>query len=138
MTIPRIVLSLVTLAIISTCLGQSVRDKELASKLIGTWIVPPKQYHNGPGSYRKVGSVMKSASRTFRPDGTFKLSAVLTIDGRDVPLRDEGKWQIENGVLIQEITKSDQPQIVPVGVVTKDILVSVTDTEYRFRTKDGE
>ena len=122
----------------STCLAQSARDRELASKLVGTWVVPPQQYQQSPAKNRGVRSVMKSATRTFRVDGTFKLSAALSIGGRDVLLHDQGKWKVENGVLILEITNCDQPQIVPVGAVTRDTLISVTDTEYRYRTEDGK
>ena len=122
---PRpITLLAVVVMCVGSCLAQSAQDKEHASKLVGTWVVPPKQS-------------LKSAKVTFRADGTFKGFVVLSIGGRDVTVRDEGKWKIENSMLITEITKCDQPEMFPVGTVTRDTIVSVTDTQYRVRTKDG-
>lgn len=120
----HITLLAVVLMCVESCLAQSAQDKELASKLVGTWGVPPKQS-------------LKSSTVTFRADGTLKGSMVVSVGGRDVTLHDEGKWKVENRTLITEITKCDQPAMIPVGTVTRETLVSVTDREYRVRTKDG-
>jgi hypothetical protein len=122
----------------SSCLAQAARDRELAEKLVGAWVVPAQQYHDAPAKHPVVGSVTKFAMRTFRANGTFTFSAVLTLDGRDVPLHNEGKWRVQSGVLIEEVTKSNQPTMIHVGLVTRDQLISVTETEYRYRTEGGE
>jgi hypothetical protein len=135
---PHLIHCLAIVAITSTCLAQSARDKELASKLVGTWIAPPKQYRDASASHPEVGSGPKSFARTFRADGTSKVSAVLTLQGHDVPLHWEGTWTVRDGVLVEKITKCDHPEVTPIGTGSIVTLVSVTDSVCRFRTKDGQ
>jgi hypothetical protein len=102
-------------------------DAEATKLLVGDWVVPPEQYT----------ATSKAGGFTFRPDGTFSSYGVFHIGDKDLRIEVEGKWSVKDGLLIEELTKSSQPQMAPVGTVTKDTLLGVTDKEYRFRTEQG-
>ena len=103
-------------------------DVEAAKLLVGTWIIPRAQYP----AWSKDGAFV------FRPDGTFTSYSILRVrDDGDLRVDIEGKWSVKKGVLIEEVTKSSQPQIIRVGLVTRDTLLAVTDKEYRYRTARG-
>jgi len=102
-------------------------DPEATKVLIGSWVVPMEEYP----------ATISDGGFTFNPDGTFSSFGVLRYDDQVMRLEVEGKWSIKNGVLIEELTKSSQPQISPVGTLTRDTLLVVTDRQYRFRTESG-
>ena len=47
----------------------------------------------------------------------------------------QGKWRVKDGILIEELTTSSQPQLAPVAWITCDILLAVTDKDYHSRTE---
>jgi hypothetical protein len=103
-------------------------DAEAAKLLIGSWIVPRDEYT----------AMSKDSGFTFRPDGTFSSYGVFRVRDEDVRIDVEGKWSVKDGELIEELTKSTQPQMARIGSVTRDTLLAVTDKQYRFRTERGE
>jgi hypothetical protein len=108
-------------------LGALPPDDQVREMLIGTWVVPVKEY-NGAG---------KQGSFTFNRDGTFTYFDVFQVDGRDVRTDVSGKWSIKDGTLIEQVTSSTNPQFIPVGVVMQAPLLSITDNEYRYRVASG-
>jgi hypothetical protein len=119
---------LVTIFIASRLSAAPPPDSEAAKLMKGSWAVPVEQY-NG---------TVKDGGYTFRADGTFTSFTVLPGHGQDLRVDVEGKWSIKNGILIEEVTKSSQPDIVRRGLTTRDTLLSVTQKEYRFRTEQGK
>ena len=103
-------------------------DSEAAKLMKGSWAIPVEQY----------GGAVKDGGNTFRADGTFTSFTVLPGHGQDRRLDVEGKWSIKDGILIEKVTKSSQPDIVPLGFTTRDTLLSVTQREYRLRTEQGK
>jgi len=103
-------------------------DSEAAKLLIGSWLVPVEQ---------QTGRV-KAGGDTFRGDGTFTSFAVVPGPSQDLRIDWEGKWSIKDGILIEQVTKSSQPDNVRPGHTTRDRLLSVTGKEYRFRTEQGK
>ncbi len=57
-----------------------------------------------------------------------------TARDEDLRIEVQGKWSVKDCILIEELTTSSQPQMAPVGWITRDTLLAVTDKEYRFRT----
>src|SRR4051812_22137236 len=100
-------------------------DAEATKLLIGSWVVPGEQYT----------ATSKDGGFTFRADGTFSSYGVFHIPNQDLRIEVEGKWSVKDGVLVEDLTKSSQPQMAPVGSLTRDTLLIVTDKEYRFRTE---
>jgi len=103
-------------------------DSEAAKLLIGSWGVPVEQY-NG---------MVKAGGDTFRRDGTFTSFTIVPRPGQDLRIDTEGKWSIQGGILIEQVTKSSQPDIFRPGDTTRDRLLSVTAKECRFRTEQGK
>lgn len=115
-----IVLSFLCLALFgSVAFAELPKDEEIAKLFVGKW-----NRQMPPGSKDR-------ATTTFDRDGTF--SGVGRVADGKIEYKAEGKWRIENGVLIEEITKSSHPERVPAGTVSKDTLISVTKDEFRYQ-----
>src|SRR5256885_11420260 len=97
-------------------------DSEAAKLLLGSWAVPVEPYRG----------VIKAGGFTFRANGTFTSFSVVQSHGEDLRVDGEGKWSVQGGILIETVTKSSQPDILPPGLLTRDTLLSVTEKEYRF------
>jgi hypothetical protein len=124
----RILITLVLVALVVSQLDAALPPDPEATKLLtGNWVVPIEEYT----------ATIKDGGFTFRPDGTFSSFGVFRVHDQDMRIEVEGKWSIKNGVLIEELTKSNQPQMAPVGTLTRDTLLEITDRQYRFRTETG-
>ena len=119
---------LVTIFIASRVSAAPPPDSEAAKLLIGSWGVPVEQY-NG---------MVKAGGDTFLRDGTFTSFTIVPRPGQDLRIDTEGKWSIQGGILIEQVTKSSQPDIFRPGDTTRDRLLSVTAKECRFRTEQGK
>jgi hypothetical protein len=104
-------------------------DEEARAKLVGTWIIPVEQYEM---EFAKEGGYI------FRADGTFSMFGLFQGAGHRFEFMIEGKWKVEKGYLVEEITKTDHPALLPVGKISRDALVSVSDKEFRFLDKGKE
>lgn len=102
-------------------------DSEAAKLLLGSWAVPVEQYKE-----------IKDGGYTFRADGTFTSFTMFPGHGQDVRIDVAGQWSIKGGILIETVTKSNQPDVVRPGLTTRDTLLLVTQKEYRFRQEDGK
>jgi hypothetical protein len=100
-------------------------DVEAMRVLTGEWKEPPEP-------------PVVSASTTYKADGTLSGSATFTMPAGKITIIVDGKWRVEHGVIIEEVTRSSHPQFVPVGAITHDTLLSLTDKECRYRTEDGK
>jgi hypothetical protein len=103
-------------------------DSAAAKLLVGSWAIPVEQY----------GGTLKAGGFTFQANGAFTSFLLLPGHGQDLRVDAEGKWSIKNGILIETVTKSSQPDIERPGLTTRDPLLSVTEKEYRLREGDGK
>jgi hypothetical protein len=118
---------LITLLSASWVVGAPPRDAEARSIMVGSWVLPREQY----------GAVRKGGGFTFKRDGTFTSYGLFAQGNAQIRIEVRGKWSIKKGILTEEITASSHPDVVPVGLVTRDTLLAVTDNEYRSRTERG-
>ena len=107
--------------------ADSSTDAQTAKKLIGSWVLPPN-----------FSPAIKKGGKEFRSDGTFTSFGIILITGQEVRVDVEGKWKIENGVLMEEIVKSTNEKMFPIGAVTRDTVIQVNEKEYRYRTEKGK
>jgi len=63
---------------------------------------------------------------------------MLSLQGQKIPIKLSGVWEIKNGILIATVNKSNVPQMLPVGTVSKDKIVEINQTVFRYKTEDGE
>ena len=95
--------------------------------LVGNWLAPRLQYH----------AISRIAAFAFKRDGTFSSYGVFNRGNEKIRIEVRGKWRVKGGILIEELTASDHPDLAPVGLVTRDTLLAVTNKEYRFRDEGG-
>ena len=75
---------------------------------------------------------------TLSEDGTFVSRGTMAARGRAVAIRFEGRWRVQDGVVISEITQSSLPSIIHVGGTSHDTIIALTKTEYRYRDDEGK
>lgn len=46
-------------------------------------------------------------------------------------------WEVKDGFLIKTVTKTDNPKLIPLGLVTRDYVIRVDDKQYAYRTESG-
>ena len=108
--------------------AKRLEDREAAAKLVGTWMIRPDEY----------ASIMSGGIYTFHSDGTYLAQGSVKFRDHYIAVEGQGTWRIAKGVLIQDVTKSSVPEIVPVGRTYRDILLAVTDEECWIREEDGK
>jgi hypothetical protein len=108
--------------------AQLPADAEATAKLVGTWVIP-KAYRN---------AALKGGETTFEAGGTFTSFALLKIKDQQVRIEVQGKWKVEKGVVIEQITKSSKEQMVPVGLITRDKILELTENTYLYRSEKGQ
>lgn len=100
-------------------------DREATRLMVGNWVILSQ-----PG--------IVNGGNTFKSDETFSSNATFSTPTGQITINVEGKWRIQHGIFITEITKSSHPMFVPVGLITRDMLVFVNKVEYRYCTDKGE
>jgi len=128
MKMHRSSIALAFLAFAAILPAQPVNDAEATTKLVGTWIIPKDH----------LTAVIKGGETTFKSDGTFTSFALLRVQDQQMRIDVQGKWKMEKGVLIEEITRSSKEQMVPPGLITRDTLLELTDKTYRYRSEKGQ
>lgn len=89
--------------------------------IIGKWIDAPTPF-------------LRSGSHTFHADGTFSSKAEFIIIGK---ISVEGKWKIEDMILVSRITSSSRPRLMPVGLVIKEKIVVLTHDKMTTKSDPG-
>lgn len=105
------------------------QDAYLSRQLVGTW------EHVAQNTSQ---SLIESGEFVFRPDGTFTSFAKGHRNGVAVRLDVEGKWRVANKVLIEEVTKTSLPNVIPMGQPTRDRVVSLQNGLLFTRSENGQ
>lgn len=107
---------------LATELKNMPSDFEIRQQVVGTWIVnmPPIK-----------GTV------TIVSDGHFVSQGTINLANNTLDIRYEGSWRVEDGILIEEVTKSDY-ELLPVGHITHDKIIRINDKELVYLTKSGK
>lgn len=103
-------------------------DTTASQLLVGTWSVPEEL----------TTDVVLAGGYTLNADGSFISYGLILLDGERVRIDVEGTWKVKNGILVEEITKSSNPIFPPIGTITRDTILSVTDKEFRYQTENGK
>jgi hypothetical protein len=105
-------------------------DVEFTHKLVGKWkvaLTDPRGLSINGTDEKKADGIFTSTVTFAFPDP--KLNRTISV---------EGKWEIKNGVLIETITKSSDPQFPPVGMVSRDKIIKLDDKEFLYETERGK
>ena len=107
--------------------AQVPSDADYKEKILGQW---KQEFVQGPASMKGL--------ETYNRDGTLIGDGMLSLQGQKIPIKLSGVWEIKNGILIATVNKSNVPQMLPVGTVSKDKIVEINQTVFRYKTEDGE
>ena len=107
--------------------AEAASDADYKEKILGQW---KQEFVQGPASMKGL--------ETYNRDGTLIGDGMLSLQGQKIPIKLSGVWEIKNGTLIATVKKSNVPQMFPVGTVSKDKIVEINETVFRYKTEDGE
>ena len=100
-------------------------DKELTQLLLGDW-------------FQTSAPVVVGAHSIYATNATFSSRAIFKLPNGQITVAVEGTWRIEKGILITKLTASSHPNMAPVGLESRDTLISMTKSEYRYRSEQGK
>lgn len=106
--------------------NQELSDEQIRTKIVGTWL-PDEEL-----ARTLTGEV------TYKKDFTFAGLILMKLPDRTVPWEFAGKWKVESGKLTYEYTKSSIPDLLPVGRVSTDRIISISDKEFVSITEKGK
>jgi hypothetical protein len=104
-------------------------DEEIGKLLVGKWIIDE-------GDGQKEPKI--KGSLTYKKDGTVDLEASLDIGKDSFKIALSGTWKVKEGVIVATVTKTNNPDLVKEGVVSKDKVISVTDKELKYTDEMGK
>lgn len=107
--------------------AEAASDADYREKILGQW---KQEIVQGPATIKGLD--------TYNRDGTLIADGMLSLQGQKIPIKLSGVWEIKNGILIATVNKSNVPQMLPVGTVSKDKIVEINQTVFRYKTEDGE
>lgn len=102
-------------------------DADISNRMIGTWKVDETN-SNG---------ITARGQDSFFQNGTFAAKGAFSRGDRHVHIAFAGTWQINQGVLVETITNSDNANL-HIGLITRDKIVSIDSRRYVFRDDDGK
>jgi hypothetical protein len=104
-------------------------DEEINKLLVGKWIVDEGDGQKEP----KIKGVVQ-----YKKDGTVEAEATVEIKNETVKVVISGTWKVADGVVTETVTKSNVPELIKEGLVTKDKVISVDDKEYKYKDDMGK
>jgi hypothetical protein len=103
-------------------------DTELATKLIGTWTLSPTD----PLTNKLSGDV------TYKSDSSYEGVIFIKHSGETTRWEFAGNWKIEKSRLISTSTKTNIPDLGPVGKVDSVRIDHITEKELVLVQDDGK
>jgi hypothetical protein len=107
------------LLVIASC-GAATED-DLQKRLVGKW------------HYRQeAGDVSVDGYHEYLEDGTAKISGVLVTPKGKQTFECSGTWAIKGKKLTCKVTKTTLPDLLPVGTVVSDTIVSIDEKHLKY------
>ena len=104
-------------------------DEEITKLLVGKWIVDEGDGQKEP----KIKGVVQ-----YKKDGTVEAEATVEINNNTIKVAISGTWKVADGVVTETVTKSNVPDLIKEGLVSKDKVISVDDKEYKYKDDSGK
>lgn len=102
-------------------------DEEIKKLLVGTW-----------ASDETEGEIRLKGTTTFNKDGTGTAAGTAENGRERVTIALSTTWAVKDGKIVCTITKSNIPDVVKVGHTSSDEILSVTATEFQFKSENGQ
>ena len=94
--------------------------------LVGTWHLD-----------MALGETIVKGRTEYGADGTMRGNATIVLEDDTIELTLKGTWEIDGTTLITTITESNNPELMPVGDVSKDEILELTPSTLRYRDENG-
>ena len=102
-------------------------DTVISNKIVGVW----KVNETAPSGISATGTV------SIFKDGSVTCDVKYVRGTQDLVMNYTASWQVENGVLIEAIKTSSNSNLLAVGFVTRDKVLSLDDQKFVFETEAG-
>ena len=74
----------------------------------------------------------------YSSDGKVTYTGIVIADDQKVEMKLVGKWQINGHYLKVEITESNVPEMMPVGLVNQDVIVAIDAEKFSYQNPAGQ
>jgi hypothetical protein len=98
-----------------------------SKQLVGTWKFEIK-----------AEGMEVSGLTTYKPDGTCASKGNYNIAGEKSDFSAETKWVVKGNKLSFEVTKTSDPESMPVGLKWTETIVRINDKEFRYLDDEGK
>jgi uncharacterized protein (TIGR03066 family) len=137
-------LSFASLILTTVCLccavPNAVAQDKAPDKVVEKPAVPAIDQEKLIGKWRyakKAEGLTVVGTTEFKKDGTMVGKGQLTLEGKTAAISLEGTWKLIGDILEQRVTKSNVPEMLPVGTVTKDKVLKLSDTQFTYVDEDS-
>jgi len=102
-------------------------DSSISERIVGTWKV----------NETSPNGVSSSGTFSILRDGSVTCAARYVRGEHDLIMNYTASWQVENGFLVEAIKKTSNSNLLAVGFVTRDKVLSLDDQRFIFETETG-
>jgi hypothetical protein len=125
MKLSRLLISVAFLPFLA--FAEPTADAKTRQSMIGVWV----------GTEVRPGVEVKGTTE-LKEDGTFELSAIVKRNGTThLLVQTGGVWKVEDGYMVQVVARTTNEGLAPVGLITRDRILSVSGTELQLRSEEG-
>lgn len=101
----------------------SATDNQLRDKIVGTW---------------KYSFSFLTGITIYNESGAFNGMGQLRLPDNEMNIYVKGTWTVQDGKLIETVTESSSPEVLPVGKRTVDAIISVTANKLTIVDENGD
>jgi hypothetical protein len=105
----------------------SKNDSAFSKKIIGKWQQSVKQ-----------GQISLNAILIYKKDGSLDSTATMTINKKQNKMTISGTWEVKEGYLITIIKSKSKNVPLPIGHISKDQILKLTDSTFTYKTAQGK
>lgn len=103
-------------------------DAEISKLLTGKWAV---EYDDGNGP--KVKGL-----NHYKKDGTLDATGTVTVGEKSLEIAISGTWKVLDGTIIATVTKTNVPELIKEGHISKDQVLLIDEKLLKFKGENGK
>ena len=111
---------------LSTSVLAAVSEASIKRLLPGQWQVN-----------QTIESVTVVGTSTYTADGQVIYQGTMTGPDFSVPYRFKAKWTVSGTTFIAEILETSSPDLMTIGSIQRDTVISLDETTYKFVDDEG-
>jgi len=99
----------------------SASDEDYSQKILGHY------------KWEKVeGKSSISGVYTYQKEGNFVVEGVYSMNGQQKPIKLSGVWEIKEETLLSTVKKTNVPELLPAGTVTKEMILEIEEAGFQY------